>query len=75
MANHYDILDAVRRLHNQIREADDETLNRALQAVATWANNSYYAGTHEPLEGIAVAMQAEFRRRVLDRAEGVDGDD
>lgn len=75
MSDHYAILDAVRNLHHLIRESDDETLNKALQEVATWTNNSYYAHTHEPLSGITVAMQSEFRRRVLDVDDGIVSDE
>lgn len=53
-----------------VREADDQTLDEAYQALATWANDSKYAASAEPLGYLAQALGAEGRKRLLDSAEG-----
>ena len=65
----YTITYAANSLLKLIREADDQTLDAAYQALATWANNSEYASSAEPLAYIAQALGAEGRKRLLDAAE------
>jgi hypothetical protein len=58
-----DIIDAARALRRMLRDADEDTLNAAYQVIANDANDSKWAYTHEPMSGLAVACQAEFRQR------------
>lgn len=68
MVDKYSIQDAAIQFLNAVRLADEKTLNDAYQYIATKANTSDHTYTHEPWSGVAVAIQAEFRRRSL--AEG-----
>lgn len=61
----YSLLDAARSFVSQIRNASDEDLEKVYQVLATNANDSEYASTAEPLSGICVAIQAEFKRRLV----------
>lgn len=63
-----DILDLMNRLLGEIHRADERTLNSVYQVVANRANDSAFAYTHEPWSGIAVAIQAETQRRMLEEA-------
>lgn len=63
MPDRYQLIDAAYLLARLIREADDSTLDAAFQILATRANDSDVAHTHERLRFIAESMQAEFRLR------------
>lgn len=64
----YRIIDTAVAFLSAIRHSDDKTLNDAYQVLADRANDSDHAHTYEPYSGICVAIQAEFKRRMLEDA-------
>lgn len=57
-------------LLRDFRSASDEELNAVYQWAASITNSSAWAHTHEPMNGIVVAIQAEFaKRRLADEEE------
>lgn len=48
-----------------LRDASDDDLEALQGTLGTWASNSEYASTHEPMSGLCEAIIAEQRRRVL----------
>lgn len=59
------IIDAARALRRMLRDADDAALEAAYQVIANDANNSKWAHIHEPMSGLAVAVQQEERQRAF----------
>ncbi len=68
----YAIIDAARALRRMLRDADEDTLTAAYQVIANDANGSAWTHTHEPMSGLVVTFQAEFRQRAH-RANAGDG--
>lgn len=66
--NKSDIIAAATTFLHGIRHADETTLYAVYQVIANRANDSEFAYTHEPWSGIAVAIQAEWKRRILAEA-------
>lgn len=48
-----------------LAQASDKDLDAAQSALARHASSSQFASTHEPLSGLCVAIQAEFKKRLL----------
>lgn len=62
------VLAAARAFLAALRHADEATIDAAYQRLATEANDSDYAQSLEPKQGLCLAIQAEVRRRAHESA-------
>lgn len=59
-----------------LAQASDKDLDAAQSALARHASSSRFAtATHEPLSGLCVAIQAEFKKRLLFERELESGEE
>lgn len=65
MGTRYQILEAANAFLKAIKDAPPVEFDAAYQVLANRTNDSIYAYTHEPHNGLVVAMQAQARQASL----------
>lgn len=61
----YELLDAAMSFRRLLKGATEKEIDEVFQRIATIANDSEYAATHEPMQGLCESMTAELKQRAL----------